>query len=423
MKNVCFKFTSKFFLLTIIIGNFLVACGGGNGGESQNIAVGYSNDPVQYDSESKFLTFNLSGDMNNDGLNDLVSYYNNFQEKNVLVIRHQNATGSLELPVKRSITTLDNIGPIFGMAIGDLNNDGLNDLAITARGDLVLSGPLNRLFVFYQDPNTNTLLSAIPHVLPRSTFSGSIVIGDINGDNLNDVVTATIDDAPHLKILYQQNDNTLSSPVDFDTPVSWSGKIFLEDMDNDNDLDVIVQSGNEQISIIKNKCQVGVCSLDNSTILSLPVSTQYWGSFDAFTVGDINQDGYKDILAIDPAGSNAYFNIYYYDIPTGLYNLYLQTRPGNIPDSIHILDIDGDGKSEIIGDSRTLGIPYNLVHVMLYERDSNDFLVQSNDFSYRTDYSSVARNDQMIISDINGDGLKDAVINEKNYGTLIFYAK
>ena len=73
------------------------------------------------------------------------------------------------------------------VAVGDLNNDGLNDVVL---GTGIYFDPSNdcKLIVFYQN-STGTLNSAVKYPYPYSspTILG-IAIADVNNDYLNDIV-------------------------------------------------------------------------------------------------------------------------------------------------------------------------------------------------------------------------------------------
>lgn len=115
-----------------------------------------------------------SGDFNGDGRTDLVAIRDSY----ALALMLQNASGALDAP-----TTLPYSHPPFAMVGEDLDLDGRDDL-VASEG-----GSLNLYFQSAQGVLNPTVADA-----PGSMFSTEgLAVGDINGDDCPDVVTANHD--------------------------------------------------------------------------------------------------------------------------------------------------------------------------------------------------------------------------------------
>ena len=114
------------------------------------------------------------GDLNGDGLQDLAAA-NNGSASNTVSVFFSNGNGTFRPPV--NLATGPN--PI-SVAVGDLNHDGLQDLAVANR----LS---NTVSVFYSNGN-----NSFQPRLDRATGSQpiSVAVGDLNGDGLQDLAEA-----------------------------------------------------------------------------------------------------------------------------------------------------------------------------------------------------------------------------------------
>ena len=112
------------------------------------------------------------GDINGDGLGD-VAY--TAPDSNVLAMMPGAGSGAFLAPVPTELA-----GPLFGIALGDVDGDGYLDM-ITGGGALqvVLSG--------------ETGLAA-PVTIPSTVFASSIEAGDFNGDDAPDLLVSSSTD-------------------------------------------------------------------------------------------------------------------------------------------------------------------------------------------------------------------------------------
>ena len=164
------------------------------------------------------------GDLNGDGVNDLAVGANlddgtgAGQNKGAVHILFMNTDGSVDSTVEINNATTNGPtlvgGDVFGTSItniGDLNGDGVNDIAVGAEKDEMdengnSSGGIDRGAIHIMLMNTDGSIDSIvefndfttngPALSNRDQFGTSIVnIGDLDGNGINDLaVGAYLDD-------------------------------------------------------------------------------------------------------------------------------------------------------------------------------------------------------------------------------------
>ena len=134
-------------------------------------ADGTYNAAVYYSLGGNRLTNGVAvGDVNNDSLNDVVV------SSGGIAVFQQNISGTLN-------TAIDYSGTGIRPQIADMNHDGKNDVVVVTPG-------WHNIGIYLQDANGSFL--PVEHYTstygPNAYFQ-PLAIGDINGDGLNDVVT------------------------------------------------------------------------------------------------------------------------------------------------------------------------------------------------------------------------------------------
>jgi hypothetical protein len=128
-----------------------------------------------------------SGDLNNDGRDDVVIAYGGNRLSSNIAVLYQNSAGTLDTP------TILPAYDIPGAAqIADINGDSLPDVIVSHDGWLAIS-------VFLQKPDGSLMAQQRYPFAYSQANPHRLAIGDINADGKNDVVEA---DGSGISILY-----------------------------------------------------------------------------------------------------------------------------------------------------------------------------------------------------------------------------
>jgi hypothetical protein len=358
---------------------------------------------VKYTSSSNILTDTAIGDLNGDGRKDVAV----LAWGGSILIYYQNSMGTLE-----SAQIINTDLSLQGIVIADINNDGFADLIVSGTYHDYAPDSEGRIYVYLQNPTTHALGSAQQYTL-SSKRVGPLAVADLNNDGLLDIVTAGIDASSNgvLSFLFQSTGGVLGPEVTYTkVPVYLGGEIHVGDMNNDGLNDIVLQSGELQLAVIK-QTTPGTFS---ATPDYYTVQTSYWPLFRSFALGDLNGDGLTDIVVADP-GSMPILNIFYQN-SGGTLDRYTSTAftvDSNSQDEVDIADLDGDGLNDIIilNDGNTVNIYYQAAAHTFY-----------NGITYvlpTLGSGGTSVHQALTVGDVTGDGLKDVVTSWSDEGIFV----
>ena len=226
-------------------------------------------------------------------------------------------------------------------AIGDLNNDGRNDVVVTTSGYGTAQYDWS-IFIFYQTPSGQL---ASPVEYDAGGPATSVVIADFNGDGLNDIAVAN---GTGIRVFWQDPAGGFANHTDFVTTNSGtdgaaaSYSLCAGDFNNDGLTDLA------GIGWYQNTTTMDVYIQTNGT---LSYSQSYPAAYDGYNdmaAGDVNNDGLTDIVVMSGQGLGPNFDVF------------LQTNGGfapqvnysvggtNLTAGVAIGDVDGDGLNEVV---------------------------------------------------------------------------
>jgi hypothetical protein len=305
------------------------------------------------------------------------------------------------------------------VAVGDLNQDGVLDIASTystgvgsAPQDLAL-GDVNqdgRLDILTANTNTHTLgvllgqatngfapVSVYPTGV--NSYPSRVALGDVNGDGQLDLVTTNLNANTALVLLGQGNGG-FAAAISYPTGSnSRPAHLALGDLNTDVRLDIVFSSSTlNAVGVLLGRSG-GFAPASNYLLAANSQPEEV-------TLGDVNGDGRLDVVAVSYftnsvkvllgqasgglAGSSSYW-----------------TGPSSYPRGVATGDVNGDGQLDIV----TANFSSTMVAVLLG---------QASGFNAPTTYFTGTGSTPYAVAlgDMNGDGRIDIIAANPNTGTV-----
>lgn len=224
-----------------------------------------------------------AADLNGDGLADLVGMS---AETGQVAVWYQVA-GRISLPT--FYPAHSGGGSIYtagDLDVGDLNGDGRPDLMVSVPG----GDPTRSITVLYQQAD-GRYGAPLALSVDGSWAVRGVAIGDLNGDGRQDLAATWGGAAPAaLSVFYQRNDGTLAPPVTL-TSLDYPGAIELADLNRDGRLDAVVaHDGWASVGVYLQSAD-GTTLQPEQRFDGTDGSANLHG----LAVGDLNGDGQADI--------------------------------------------------------------------------------------------------------------------------------
>jgi RHS repeat-associated protein len=289
------------------------------------------------------------GDINGDGHNDL-ALANGLD--NTVSIWFNNGDGNFT-PSQTSYA----VGALpQDLTFGDLNQDGFLDLVVAdANG--------NEVSVLFNQGN-GTFANAVAISAGRNPYA--LAVGDINHDGLLDIVTANY--LGGFSTLTNQGNGTFATDVyggaGYTTTIPFGvggTSIALGDIDKDGALDVVtthsnVNYRNTQTSVWLNQ---GNGSFGSSTAYTVGLNPQ------AVAIGDIDKDGNSDIVTVNSGDGSATVLL---GSGTGTFDPLLRQdfAIGGYAGSLALSDLDKDGYLDFVTQNFKKDPSSNRIYSSLY---------------------------------------------------------
>ncbi|MBL7783638.1 MAG: T9SS type A sorting domain-containing protein [Saprospiraceae bacterium] len=220
------------------------------------------------------------GDLNHDGIPDIATTNSNELFLTLFTGSANNTYTVSHLP------TPYNCG--YDMEIADFNNDGLNDLAYIA------SYPVGGFFITYQqlDGTFGTpqfFLPVVQQSFPTTPYSFGL--GDLNNDGKADLVTTTPWNLPVANLnLWIQGDNGISSQPQVRSAFDIPEPVEVVDINCDGKNEILALNGGWLRMMVYDGYPSG--DYNNLHYFDIPYSSHYGAK--GLAVGDLNGDGMKD---------------------------------------------------------------------------------------------------------------------------------
>jgi hypothetical protein len=218
-------------------------------------------------------------DINGDGRPDLVG--RPFLGT-ALQVWLQAADGSFGTPVAVPV----NVGGYGDLAVGDVNGDGRSDIVITG----IESLPGQAIGILLQQPD-GSFASAQYRAAPAGDQAQGVAIGDVNGDGRNDVVV-TMARASSISAMLQDASGRLGAFTAGVRAATNAMRVQIADIDGDGRLDVVSSSWGGWPLAVNRQRSDG--TLGGAEIF--PVGDYGRGSPGLLAIGDVDGDGRLDIV-------------------------------------------------------------------------------------------------------------------------------
>ena len=309
--------------------------------------------------------------------------------------------------------------------------------------DTALNGARNTAPTY---PYTQTLSDRDTAFLvdqPTDLQSEGHIVGDLNGDTIDDVATVSYDPAKPVEvgiffgkpngytttIDYTQADVRIFGEVDFTGPYSWTPGVAINppglfDVNGDGIGELLIGDPNVNGGDGRAYLLLGRRTWPTSINLSSgadwrisPTTTLAFGGAVA-SGGDLDGDGLADVLIGAASEGNAYEPVYVYfgrerGMPTSYSRIYGRAciippcTPPRMPDIAGVGDTNGDGLSDFL-------MATNLIVSLINGRSRPEWPA-----SALASVNSIARlqgdgQQQRVssVGDVNGDGLRDMLIGD-----------
>jgi hypothetical protein len=178
------------------------------------------------------------GDLNGDGMPDVALTDN----VGVKVLMHTGAASATTYAAPVTVFTQTPNANVAGanlIAIADVNGDGFNDLVITDPGPT--GGAAPTVAVLLQDAaHPGQFLAAVSYPTAPGSLAKSIVVTDINGDGHPDIV---IGGTTAVTVLLQNASSLGTFLAASNYASQYANQIAIADANGDGFLDIVVGTG------------------------------------------------------------------------------------------------------------------------------------------------------------------------------------
>ncbi len=299
------------------------------------------------------------GDYDGDGDYDALLVGEVNGETVVTIFNHNSSAG-----------TFSNINPGFeGGIVGvsaswcDYNNDGWIDVSYTGS----TGGGGGRLFKLYKN-NADGTFTDVNQEIPGSTRS-FIAWADFDNDGDQDLVTmGSQSNGPgsgYAAVRIYQNDGNGEFKENYITDLT-RGQLAIADYDKDGDMDLLTvgsyysdgYSGGASIYLFRNDGGMTFSNVTSSAMSGAPGATAAACAF-----GDLNNDGYPDIVYMGATGGSGRTFKVYLNQGNGTFSDAGSTLPGLSKGFISLGDYDNDGDQDILASGEQAGGYPNVIFV------------------------------------------------------------
>ncbi|RHX89374.1 FG-GAP-like repeat-containing protein [Leptospira stimsonii] len=256
----------------------------------------------------------------------------------------------------------------YALQLGDVNGDGFADLV--AGGSFEYGGANGKVYIFYSNGTSGIFASSFANanlVLnagASTTLGYSLSLGDVNGDGITDIATSGYVGSGIAQIYHGGTGGVSPAP---NTSIVGPGTNFgsairLGDLNGDGFSDLIVNGNTYSASSgrlwIFHSGPGGITATNTATpTLTLTGASPNDTFGISMETGDINGDGFEDLIAASPGYSGSNGRVYtFHGSSSGLtavsvsganQTLTAGTAAESFGGSLALGDVNGDGFSDL----------------------------------------------------------------------------
>ena len=365
------------------------------------------------------------GDVNGDGYSDISAGANGFNTSAGRVYVYTNTMSGEDIIdlTATGESAGNNLGSSLSSA-GDVNGDGYPDLIVGASG---YSSNKGRVYIYYGGNSMDNLADIIMTGQSAGSKFGVSVsgAGDVNGDGYSDVIVGASGfnsntgkayiyyGGANMDTVSDVSMNGSAANNNFGVSVAGAG-----DVNGDGYNDVIIGADGAYTNSGEITLYFGGAVMDNIPDFSSGGTTNYKLGHSVSSAGDINGDGYSDIIAGAygyNSSTGAAYIFYGGAIFTGNVNVILlgEITNSNFGYSVSSAgDVNGDGYSDVI-----IGAyQYNNIQGKAYIYYGNVIMDNSADVILNTESSyNYFGYSVSAAGDVNSDGYSDVIVGAPLY--------
>jgi FG-GAP repeat/Secretion system C-terminal sorting domain/FG-GAP-like repeat len=383
-------------------------------------------DEVSGDGTNAALGISVSsaGDLNGDGFSEFMAGENGYNS-------HAGAedifTASTRGDIAPDFNLVSSGGQKLGISVadaGDVNGDGYDDIAVGGAG---------KVYVYFGGPHLDTTADI---VLSGSDlgFGQSVAgVGDVNGDGYADLAVGDTSNTTGGKVVIYFGGKSAPLSTNF-TVTGLSINHYLGefvapagDVNGDGYPDIILGADFLQANAPSVLVLYGGKTMSTSSILTLSIPEYQADLILSVSSGDINKDGYSDIVVGDQyydSNTGAAFIYYGGTSMTGDFDLQLNGHSAGelFGCAVSVGDLNGDGCADI-----AVGAPR-------YNNQLGGVFVYYGGQTVDTSAAAIIRGTNptetlgtalSAAGDLNGDGYSDLVISSESnggeFGAHVYY--
>ncbi len=324
--------------------------------------------------------------------------------------------------------TLSSDTRFYGVAIGNVDNETDMEVVVTGYGKVF--GVEEQGLVIVTSWNTTAMkIKATmywPLELNETKFFG-LAIGDVDNDGTNEIVTVGYRNSTSLSgqgfhgaiTIWNVTEGTLTLEKSYEwitgTETVWEA-VAIEDVDGDNTLEIII-AGDFFDKMLGHECALlKICTWDGSS-LNWEVSTQWYTYLETYTTdvstGDLDSDGTPEIITIGyyegAEGYNAQIRVWSWNgdaltLKTSAEGGLAGPLTATMGRTVTINDVDNDGENEVIAGIDVAQFLWSVPTIRIFSWDGTK--LTSEDYSNWENATSIQ---DIVTSDVDNDGIIEVV--------------